>query len=84
MKDLQIRFKLFNVSLSICNKLRTNKEMFNKLTNAVQFQYTAYVYIWQYFNSKFKFNSRKDGKLLEEDIAILRESLEVRLCYMAF
>ena len=75
--DLQVRFRIFNLALSILATMRFYKTIFRDFSDPVAFQYQAYTFIWQYFGNKNKFCTRNSGELLQNDIDLIKETLDL-------
>ncbi len=73
--DLQVRFRIFNLALTILSAMRLYSGTFKDFSDTIGFQYQAYVFIWQYFGSKNKFCTRSNGELIQNDIRLLKETL---------
>ncbi len=75
--DLQVRFRIFNLALTILATMRFYKSIFKGCDDTVAFQYQAYLFIWQYFGNKNKFCTRNSGELLQNDIDLIKETLDL-------
>jgi hypothetical protein len=75
--DLKIRFKIFNLALIILKIMRIYTSIFKSYADVIEFQYQAYLFIWQYFRNKNKYCPRNSGELFQNDIALLKETIEV-------
>jgi len=75
--DLQVRFRIFNLALLLLNMMRFYKDIFKSYSDAIEFQYKAYKFIWQFFGNKNKFCTRNSGELLQNDIDLLKETIEL-------
>ena len=75
--DLQIRFKIFNLALIILKIMRIYTSIFKSHADVIEFQYQAYLFIWQYYGNKNKYCPRNSGELFQDDIALLKETIEV-------
>ena len=75
--DIQVRFRIFNLALSLLSVMRLYREIFKEFTEAIHFQYLAYQFIWQYFDSKNKFLNKESGKSLGADVNLLKITVDV-------
>ena len=75
--DLQVRFRLFNLALTILRAMRLYSSTFKDHSDIIEFQYQAYGFIWQYFGNKSKFCTRNSGQLLQNDVHLIKETLEL-------
>lgn len=82
--DIQVRFRIFNLALSLLSVMRLYREIFKEFSEAIQFQYLAYQFIWQYFDSKNKFLNKDSGKSLGADVNLLKTTVDVNTYIYVF
>lgn len=75
--DLQIRFKIFNLALNLLKIMRFYNNIFRNHAEVIEFQYHAYLFIWQYFCNKNKYCPRNSGELFQNDVDLLKQTIGV-------